>query len=70
METLAKVGKMLCDVAPNGAGRLFDCRSYKDFAPTELVSRTAGCGSTMPPRFRNLLSCLYLLHIRSQAVAE
>jgi hypothetical protein len=27
------------DVAPNGADRLLDCRSYKDFAPTELVSR-------------------------------
>jgi len=28
------------DAAPNGAGRLLDCRSYKDSAPTELVNHS------------------------------
>jgi hypothetical protein len=40
--TLATPRKMRLDVAPNGAGRLNECRSYKDFAPTELVIGSTG----------------------------
>jgi hypothetical protein len=60
---------MLLDVAPNGAGRLFGCQSYKDFAPTELVIDSTECGLRMATFF-SLLRSFRVLYIGGQAVAE
>ena len=56
METLARSEKMLLDVAPNGAGRIYEGRGYKDSAPTELAYATFGL-------FR-------VLHVRGLTIAE